>query len=70
MMKLGANQPMGRCHWPTSSDFDIVLDIMQTLYHGFSDPKFRPSPLLRQRCHAGYLGRKKRRGFFVYEPTS
>jgi 3-hydroxybutyryl-CoA dehydrogenase len=44
----------------------IGLDIMQTLYQGFDDPKFRPSPLLKQMCHAGYLGRKKGRGFFTY----
>ena len=37
-----------------------------TLYQGFDDPKFRPSPLLKQMCHAGYLGRKKGRGFFTY----
>ena len=45
---------------------DVVLDIMETLYQGFDDPKFRPSPLLKQLCHAGYLGRKKGRGFFDY----
>jgi len=45
---------------------DVVLDIMQTLYQGFDDPKFRPSLLLKQMCHAGYLGRKKGRGFFTY----
>ena len=40
---------------------------MGTLYEGFADPKYRPSPLLKQMCAAGYLGRKTGRGFFVYE---
>jgi 3-hydroxybutyryl-CoA dehydrogenase len=44
-----------------------VLKIMETLYDGFDDPKYRPSPLLKQMCDAGYLGRKKGRGFFIYE---
>jgi 3-hydroxybutyryl-CoA dehydrogenase len=39
---------------------------METLNQGFDDPKFRPSPLLKQMCHAGYLGRKTGRGFFSY----
>jgi 3-hydroxybutyryl-CoA dehydrogenase len=45
---------------------DVVLNIMETLCQGFDDPKFRPSPQLKQMCHAGYLGRKKGRGFFTY----
>ncbi|HUI95867.1 MAG TPA: 3-hydroxybutyryl-CoA dehydrogenase [Xanthobacteraceae bacterium] len=66
MMKLGANHPMGPLSLADLIGLDIVLDIMQTLYDGFEDPKFRPSPLLKQMCHAGYLGRKKGRGFFTY----
>jgi 3-hydroxybutyryl-CoA dehydrogenase len=45
---------------------DVVLDIIETLYNGFDDPKYRPSPLLKQMVDAGYLGRKTGRGFFVY----
>src|SRR5215469_207732 len=66
MMKLGANHPMGPLSLADLIGLDIVLDIMETLYEGFDDPKFRPSPLLKQMCHAGYLGRKKGRGFFTY----
>ncbi len=66
MMKLGANHPMGPLSLADLIGLDVVLDIMQTLYQGFEDPKFRPSPLLKQMCHAGYLGRKKGRGFFTY----
>jgi 3-hydroxybutyryl-CoA dehydrogenase len=46
---------------------DVVLNIMQTLYTGFDDPKYRPSPLLKQMVDAGYLGRKTGRGFHKYE---
>lgn len=66
MMKLGANHPMGPLSLADLIGLDVVLDIMETLYQGFDDPKFRPSPLLKQMCHAGYLGRKKGRGFFIY----
>ncbi len=66
MMKLGANHPMGPLSLADLIGLDIVLDIMETLYQGFDDPKFRPSPLLKQMCHAGYLGRKTGRGFFTY----
>src|SRR5262249_9127267 len=64
MMKLGANHPMGPLSLADLIGLDVVLDIMETLYSGFDDPKFRPSPLLKQMCHAGYLGRKVGRGFF------
>jgi 3-hydroxybutyryl-CoA dehydrogenase len=67
MMKLGANHPMGPLSLADLIGLDIVLDIMETLYDGFDDPKYRPSPLLKQMCDAGYLGRKTGRGFFAYE---
>jgi 3-hydroxybutyryl-CoA dehydrogenase len=66
MMKLGANHPMGPLSLGDLIGLDIVLDIMQTLYGGFDDPKYRPSPLLKQMVDAGYLGRKTGRGFFRY----
>ena len=67
MMKLGANHPMGPLALADLIGLDIVQEIMETLYEGFADPKYRPSPLLKQMCAAGYLGRKTGRGFFVYE---
>ena len=66
MLKLGANHPMGPLALGDLIGLDVVLDIMETLYHGFDDPKFRPSPLLKQMVDAGYLGRKAGRGFFHY----
>lgn len=67
MMKLGANHPMGPLALADLIGLDIVQEIMETLYQGFGDPKYRPSPLLKQMCDAGYLGRKTGRGFFAYE---
>ena len=66
MMKLGANHPIGPLSLGDLIGLDVVLDIMETLYNGFDDPKYRPSPLLKQMVDAGYLGRKTGRGFFVY----
>ena len=67
MMKLGANHPMGPLSLADLIGLDIVLDIMESLYTGFEDSKYRPSPLLKQMCDAGYLGRKTSKGFFAYE---
>jgi 3-hydroxybutyryl-CoA dehydrogenase len=65
-MKLGANHPMGPLALADLIGLDVILDIMQTLHDGFDDPKYRPSPLLKQMVDAGYLGRKTGRGFFTY----
>jgi len=70
MMKLGANHPMGPLSLADLIGLDIVLDIMESLYNGFEDSKYRPSPLLKQMCDAGYLGRKTRKGFFAYEAAA
>jgi 3-hydroxybutyryl-CoA dehydrogenase len=70
MMKLGANHPMGPLSLADLIGLDIVLDIMETLYNGFDDSKYRPSPLLKQMCDAGYLGRKTGKGFFAYEAAA
>jgi 3-hydroxybutyryl-CoA dehydrogenase len=67
MMKLGAAHPMGPLSLADLIGLDIILDVMDTLYQGFNDPKYRPSPLLKQMCDAGYLGRKSGRGFFSYD---
>ncbi len=66
MMKLGANHPMGPLSLGDLIGLDVVLNIMETLSNGFEDPKYRPSPLLKQMVAAGYLGRKAKRGFFTY----
>lgn len=67
MMKLGANHPMGPLALGDLIGLDVVLNIMETLYEGFDDPKYRASPLLKQMVHAGYLGRKTGRGFAEYQ---
>ncbi len=66
MMKLGANHPMGPLALGDLIGLDVVLNIMETLCQGFDDPKYRPSPLLKQMVHAGWLGRKTGKGFFDY----
>jgi 3-hydroxybutyryl-CoA dehydrogenase len=66
MMKLGANHPMGPLSLGDLIGLDVVLNIMETLYQGFDDPKYRPSPLLKQMVAAGYLGRKTGKGFADY----
>lgn len=65
-MKLGTNQPMGPLTLADFIGLDTVLAIMEVLYGGFKDPKYRPCPLLVKMVRAGYLGRKSGRGFFVY----
>jgi 3-hydroxybutyryl-CoA dehydrogenase len=66
MMKLGANHPIGPLSLADLIGLDVVRSIMETLQGGFDDPKYRPSPLLKRMCDAGYLGRKTGRGFFTY----
>jgi 3-hydroxybutyryl-CoA dehydrogenase len=66
MMKLGANHPMGPLSLGDLIGLDVVLNIMETLYQGFDDPKYRASPLLKQMVAAGYLGRKTGKGFAEY----
>ncbi|MBM3319280.1 MAG: 3-hydroxybutyryl-CoA dehydrogenase [Candidatus Eisenbacteria bacterium] len=66
VMKLGMNHPMGPLTLADFIGLDVCLDIMEVLYGGFSDPKYRPCPLLKKMVRAGYLGRKSGRGFFEY----
>jgi 3-hydroxybutyryl-CoA dehydrogenase len=66
VMKLGMNHPMGPLTLADFIGLDVCLAIMQVLYKGFSDSKYRPCPLLWKMVQAGYLGRKTGRGFFVY----
>jgi len=66
VMKLGMNHPMGPLELADFIGLDTVLYIMDVLYEGFGDPKYRACPLLRQYVAAGWLGRKSGRGFYDY----
>lgn len=66
VLKLGMNHPMGPLTLADFIGLDTCLAIMNVLYDGFQDPRFRPCPLLKQYVDAGYLGRKSGRGFFSY----
>ena len=65
-MKAGANHPIGPLALADLIGLDVELAVMQVLFEGFKDPKYRPAPLLVEMVEAGYLGRKTGRGFFVY----
>ena len=67
VMKLGMNHPMGPLALADLIGLDTCLAIMETLYKGFADSKYRPCPLLRQYVEAGWLGRKSGRGFYEYD---
>ncbi len=66
VMKLGMNHPMGPLALADLIGLDTCLAIMETLYDGFKDSKYRPCPLLRKYVEAGWLGRKSGRGFYTY----
>lgn len=65
--KLGLNHPMGPLELSDFIGNDVMLNVMDVLYRGFGDPKFRAAPLLRQMVAAGHLGRKTGRGFYRYD---
>lgn len=67
VMKLGMNHPMGPLALADLIGLDTCLAIMETLYDGFKDSKYRPCPLLRKYVEAGWLGRKTGKGFYDYK---
>jgi len=66
-MKLGTNQPMGPLALADFIGLDTCLSIMEVLYKGLGDSKYRAAPLLRQYVDAGWLGKKTKRGFYRYD---
>ena len=66
-MKLGTNQPMGPFTLADFIGLDTCLAIMEVLFEGLSDTKYRPCPLLKQYVAAGRLGRKSGQGFYTYD---
>jgi 3-hydroxybutyryl-CoA dehydrogenase len=66
VMQLGMNHPMGPLALADLIGLDTCLAIMETLYDGFKDSKYRPCPLLRKYVEAGWLGKKTGRGFYEY----
>ena len=66
VMRLGMNHPMGPLALADLIGLDTCLAIMETLYNGFCDSKYRPCPLLRRYVEAGWMGRKSGRGFYEY----
>jgi 3-hydroxybutyryl-CoA dehydrogenase len=66
VMKLGMAHPMGPLTLADFIGLDVCLAIMNVLYEGFSDPKYRPCPLLKKMVAANKLGRKSGEGFYKY----
>src|SRR6266581_2610047 len=67
VMRLGMNHPMGPLELADFIGLDVCVDILDVLYTGFGDSKYRACPLLRKMVAAGWLGKKSGRGFYKYE---
>ncbi|MCX6150200.1 MAG: 3-hydroxyacyl-CoA dehydrogenase NAD-binding domain-containing protein [Ignavibacteriales bacterium] len=67
VMKLGMNHPMGPLRLADFIGLDVCLNIMEVLYDGFKDSKYRPCPLLRKMVAANKLGKKNGEGFYLYK---
>jgi 3-hydroxybutyryl-CoA dehydrogenase len=67
VMKMGMNHPMGPLELADLIGLDVCVDILEVLFDGFGDPKYRACPLLRNYVAAGWLGRKSGRGFYTYD---
>jgi 3-hydroxybutyryl-CoA dehydrogenase len=70
VMKLGMAHPMGPLQLADFIGLDVCLSILEVMYDGFGDPKYRPCPLLKNMVLAGKLGRKSGTGFYAYTPGS
>jgi len=66
VMKMGMNHPLGPFELADFIGLDVCVDILEVLFKGFGDPKYRACPLLRKYVAAGWLGRKSGRGFYKY----
>lgn len=70
VMKLGFNHPMGPLRLADLVGLDTLLYVLEVLWDGYRDTKYRPCPLLVKMVNGGWLGRKSGRGFYTYEPES
>jgi 3-hydroxybutyryl-CoA dehydrogenase len=66
IMKMGMNHPMGPLELADLIGLDTCVNILEVLYNGFGDSKYRACPLLRKMVAAGWLGKKSGRGFYNY----
>lgn len=66
-MQWGANHPIGPLQLADQIGLDVLLDVLESMYEGFNDSKYRPCPLLKRMVEAGKLGKKSGSGFYSYQ---